>query len=98
MGFGHPHSVGNVVGSIGSRADRGSRNLRRLLTNPASLPNSGVADILDDAKAAFVKRYWEIKQGISTPEYQAAPRTTLTGSLTGHSIRHCVVFLQEGER
>jgi hypothetical protein len=98
MGFDHPDSVGHVVSSIGGRADRGSRNLHRLLTNP--LPNSGVADILDEAKAAFAKRYWEIKPGgvISAPEYRAAPRTTLS-SLTGHSIAVVTfVFVREGER
>jgi hypothetical protein len=57
-----------------------------------------VADILDEAQAAFAKRYWEIKPG-SAPEYRAAPRTTLTGSLTGHSIAVITfVFVREGER
>jgi hypothetical protein len=34
-----------------------------LQTMPAPPPNSGVADTLDEAKAALVKRYEEVKRG-----------------------------------
>jgi hypothetical protein len=33
-----------------------------LQTDPAPPPNTGVADTLDDAKAAFKKRYEEVKK------------------------------------
>jgi hypothetical protein len=33
-----------------------------LQTDPAPPPNTGIADTLDDAKAAFKKRYEEVKR------------------------------------
>jgi hypothetical protein len=33
-----------------------------LQTDPAPPPNTGIADGLDDAKAAFAKRYEEVKR------------------------------------
>lgn len=33
-----------------------------LQTDPAPPPNSGMADTLDDAKAAFARRYGELKR------------------------------------
>jgi len=34
-----------------------------LQTDPAPPPNRGVADTLDEAKAAFAKRYEEVRRG-----------------------------------
>jgi hypothetical protein len=34
-----------------------------LQTDPVSSPNTGIADTLDEAKAAFKKRYEEVKKG-----------------------------------
>ena len=39
-----------------------------LEVDPASPPNQGIADSLDEAKAALVKRYDEIKRGNDGPQ------------------------------
>jgi hypothetical protein len=52
------------IGRIYREPIRGEMKWRWFLqTVPAPPPNSGMADTLDEAKAAFAKRYEKVKRG-----------------------------------
>jgi len=52
------------IGRIYREPTHGEMKWRWFLqTVPAPPPNSGVADTLDEAKAAFAKRYEEVRRG-----------------------------------